>query len=419
MHRRSCHNSKNALQRQEVDLITEASLQEKTSRDLAQMAKKKGVQGWHSMRKTQLVKALIKLAKNKERQKRKLAEARAKDTTAKSSAAAKASVSAKASAKTSPLTSATAKPARSKASKAIPESAVAKRIRCQRLEQEKLRDIAFREMSGSGEAAPKADRIVLLVRDAYWLQGYWEVTRTTVERIKVAMGPHWPKAKPVLRLLEISSRGNTNSFESVAQEIPIHGGASNWFINVNDSQKIYRLAIGYVVAANGDESDRFHLIAKSNEVLTMPANCNDDKSWADITNHAEKYYAQSGGYDVTKVSGDLKAVFEEKSEQPMHSAAIQAIPTLSRFGASLAFQVDAHMVIHGRTDPNASVTIAGSPVSINNDGSFVLRMELPNKRQVLPVTASSFDGTQQQTTVLAIERNTKVLEPVNREMNEL
>jgi hypothetical protein len=43
-------------------LITAASLRERTSKDLAQLAKKKGVSGWHSMRKEQLVRALLRLA---------------------------------------------------------------------------------------------------------------------------------------------------------------------------------------------------------------------------------------------------------------------------------------------------------------------------------------------------------------------
>jgi len=46
-------------------LLTADKLRTYTSKDLAQMAKKKGVQGWHSMRKDQLVRALVKLAKEK------------------------------------------------------------------------------------------------------------------------------------------------------------------------------------------------------------------------------------------------------------------------------------------------------------------------------------------------------------------
>ena len=392
-------------------MITEAALQERTSRDLAQMAKKKGVQGWHSMRKPQLVKALYKLAKDKGKQKKKLASAKAKSVVKPAPPSSGA-----------PLISAETRPkktTRSKKAAAVPESEIAKQLREQRSQQEKLRNIAFCEINNAGQAVPKRDRIVLIVRDSFWLQGYWEITAATVSRIKIAMGIYWHKAFPVLRLLEITSRGNTNSFEEVAQEIPIQGGASNWYINTPESNKSYRLAIGYVLPSENGELDRFYLISKSNEVLTMPTNSDGDESWSDITNNAEKYYAQSGGYDPDRVSGELKSVFEEKSEQPLHSVAIQNIPTLSRFGADMEFKVDAHLIIHGATDSNASLTIKGSPVPVNDDGSFVLRMELPDKRQVLPIIASSFDGTQQRTTVLAIERNTKDLEPRHRSVNEV
>lgn len=392
-------------------MITEAALQERTSRDLAQMARKKGVQGWHSMRKPQLVKALYKLAKDKGKQNKKLATAKEKSATKPDSLS-----------NGTPLISAETRPkrtTRAASAAAIPESKIAKRLREQRTQQEKLRNIAFCEINNAGQVAPKRDRIVLIVRDSFWLQGYWEITAATVSRIKTAMGIYWHKAFPVLRLLEITSRGNTNSFEEVAKEIPIQGGASNWYINVPDPNKSYRLAIGYVLPSENEESDRFHLIAKSNEVLTMPSHCEGDQSWSDITNNAEKFYAQSGGYDSARVSADLKEVFEEKSEQPLHSVAIQNIPSLSRFGADLEFTVDAHLVIHGATDSNASLTIKGAPVPINDDGSFVLRMDLPEKRQVLPIIASSFDGTQQRTTVLAIERNTKNLEPLHRSVNEV
>ena len=42
----------------------------------------------------------------------------------------------------------------------------------------------------------------------------------------------------------------------------------------------------------------------------------------------------------------------------------------------------------------------------------------PDKRQVLPVVASTPDGVEQRTIVIAVERNTKVLEPMVRETND-
>ena len=44
-------------------MITAARLKTRTVKDLAAMAKRKKVSGWHPMRKDELVRALVKLAK--------------------------------------------------------------------------------------------------------------------------------------------------------------------------------------------------------------------------------------------------------------------------------------------------------------------------------------------------------------------
>ena len=44
--------------------MTPASLQTYTQKDLAQMARQGGVRGWHSMRKDQLIRALLNAARS-------------------------------------------------------------------------------------------------------------------------------------------------------------------------------------------------------------------------------------------------------------------------------------------------------------------------------------------------------------------
>ena len=69
------------------------------------------------------------------------------------------------------------------------------------------------------------------------------------------------------------------------------------------------------------------------------------------------------------------------------------------------------MIIFGSTKPDAHVTLAGEPVKLRPDGTFTVRVSMPDRRQVLPVVASSSDGVEQRTIVLAVERNTKQMEP--------
>ena len=82
------------------------------------------------------------------------------------------------------------------------------------------------------------------------------------------------------------------------------------------------------------------------------------------------------------------------------------------------FQLDAELIVYGTTQPNARVTLQGEPVKLRPDGTFTMRFSLPDGRQIIPAVASSGDGTEERTIVLAVERNTRALEPMIHEFNE-
>jgi hypothetical protein len=77
------------------------------------------------------------------------------------------------------------------------------------------------------------------------------------------------------------------------------------------------------------------------------------------------------------------------------------------------FELDVEMVVFGSTQPNAKLIVGSEPVSVRTDGTFSARIPMPNTRQVIPVTSRARDGSDEQTIVIAVERNTKVMEPVS------
>ena len=163
------------------------------------------------------------------------------------------------------------------------------------------------------------------------------------------------------------------------------------------------------------------MIAKSNKVTTPIPNSNEtlDHTWTDIAMNHQKFYALSGGYGESTENSDLREVFEDKLRRPMSTPMFAQIAASTISGGhSFDFAVDAEMIIYGTADPNASVTLAGEPVKLGTDGTFEVRMSLPDRRQVLPIVACSRDGTEQRTTVVAIERNTKVMEPITRDLED-
>ncbi len=146
---------------------------------------------------------------------------------------------------------------------------------------------------GGAEETQQKDRIVLVVRDAYWLQVTWDITRRAVERARAAMAEHWHHAQPILRLLRLDDSGTTSAAETIERDIVIHGGVRNWYIDLNGTPGRFRVMIGYL------SGTRFHMLAKSNIVRTPTPGTTDavEDHWSDIARDAERIFALSGGYD--------------------------------------------------------------------------------------------------------------------------
>jgi uncharacterized protein len=353
--------------------MTAADLKSRTVKDLASMAKRKKVPGWHGMTKDQLVKALLRRVR---------AEAGRQNGSNHNN---------------------------------HPES-----ISLQPLEQIKAKlavakDLTFRSVTDNNGHAK--DRLVVMVRDPYWLHAYWELGRKSVERAKVALAQYWHAARPVLRVYEVLRDGTTTATRQQIRDVEIHGGVNNWYIDVHNPPKSYQLDVGYLAPGG-----RFYCLARSNVVSTPQATAGDsfDKNWAEVAKDFERIFALSGGYSESEANGDLKEVLEERLHRPIGN------PLSTQFGRGAAgvpskgsefnFQVDTELIVHGVTHPDAHVTLHGEPVKIRSDGTFAVRFNLPDRRHVLPMVASSRDGAQQRTIVLAVDRNTKVMEPVSHDV---
>lgn len=71
------------------------------------------------------------------------------------------------------------------------------------------------------------------------------------------------------------------------------------------------------------------------------------------------------------------------------------------------FNVNAELIVYGRTEPNASVTIGGRKIRLRNDGTFSFRFALPDGSYHLPVRATSADGDDTREAQLQFRRATE------------
>jgi hypothetical protein len=377
--------------------MTSASLKEKPVRDLARLAKQHGVAGWHAMRKDQLIRALVRKAR----------------ATPPVPAASRAVTAERRSATSAPRGFGTAaigaEPRRSET-----DPAVALRLQQARERLLKAKNLAT-PPEGGRPPRPVRDRMVLMVRGPHWLHVFWELTPRSITRAQAALGQEWHGARPMLRLVELESGLHASPSERVVREIAVHGGVKNWFIDVREPKR-YRCEIGYLAA-----SGRFHSLARSNAVNTPTSPQGDtlDAHWGAIAEDCERIYAMSGGFSTEHSSAELQELFEERLRRPMGPPPARSSNADDEEGeegvAGFELEVDAEMVVYGATQPGAYVTLQGEPVKVQPDGTFRVRVEMPNRRQVLPIVASTADGASRQTVVMAVERNTKSMGPAGRE----
>src|SRR5437773_11132186 len=159
--------------------MTHTQLLACTKKELADLARKKGVAGWHAMRKEDLIEALARKSVRRVRAATKVAAKVVNRPRPQPQRAAARN--------TSSSPSAEEQVERSKYDVGIPTKDLSAKV-------------PKHLPSGYGK-----DRIVVMVRDPYWLHCYWELTRQGIARAEAALGQDWHGARPILRLLDVSS----------------------------------------------------------------------------------------------------------------------------------------------------------------------------------------------------------------------
>jgi len=403
--------------------MTTEQLLARSKDQLAEMARKCGVTGWQTMRKDELINALIRTSKRRARDK---TELNGKHTTKTVTPATKPAIAKAASAPSNGKPSKPSpRPQRAAARDTSNNSGGMSSIE-EAVERSKFdMGLPLKDLSAlSPKSLPAGygkDRLVVMVRDPYWLHCYWELTHQSVQRAEAALGQEWHGAKPVLRVFDVTTNDTTSTAEEAVRDIEIHGGCNSWYIEVKEPPRSFRVDIGYV-----SRQGRFYVLARSNVVTTPRAGISDrlDENLADFdSEQADRIFAMSSGFDQVHAGSslELKELFEQRLRRPLGSPAVTSFgsgPSTNGKNRKFWFQLDAELIVYGATEPRARVTLQGEPVKLRPDGTFTMRFSLPDGRQIIPAIAASADGVEERTVVLAVERNTKALEPMVHEMNE-
>lgn len=255
------------------------------------------------------------------------------------------------------------------------------------------------------------NKIVVMVRDPWWLFTYWEIAPDKENEVRnriSSRGLH--PVKSILRVYDVTDLEFNGKNAHSHFDIELSGMASNWYINVGTPNRAWIIEIG--ILANNNE---FFALARSNCVRTPRFGMSEvvDEEWMCQEDDYWKMFGLSGGFGLGKASLSLKEMFKKRLMSQITSAgwsgAVSSFSSpvkkaLKKKGFWLV--VDCELIVYGQTEPDANVTVQNKPIKLRKDGSFTLRFALPDGKQEIPVVATSFDGDDKRSITPIVTRRT-------------
>jgi len=250
-------------------------------------------------------------------------------------------------------------------------------------------------------------RVVLLVRDPWWLHAYWEVTPQKENEMRRRLGEDlYNRSKTILRVYDVTDIifDGTNAHSYF--DIEIKGGADNWYIDVERPNRSWCVDIGILTP-----EEKFHLFSRSNTVRTPRFGMSEitDEEWMSEEEEYWKLFGVAGGFGIGSSPLKIKRAFRRRFREEISSGLPWSLFSLMEKKRERKFWllVNTELILYGATEPDAQVTVQGKPIKLRNDGTFTLRFALPEGTQNIPVEATSADGIDRRIITPIVTRRTE------------
>lgn len=253
------------------------------------------------------------------------------------------------------------------------------------------------------------DKIVLQIRDSWWIHAYWEIVSGTMDKLKNRLGSSFFSAKTVLRVYDVTQVAfdGTNAHRFFDVEVGTY--ASSWYIDTAGPGRSWCVDIGLLLP-----SGEFILIARSNIVHTPLEGPSwiTDEEWMVPEEMFARLYGMGFGFGRTSPVGKA---WQERMRRELFSGVL-ASPGITSASSPVKklpkerkfwLVVNTELIVYGATEPDASVSVQGKQIKLRPDGTFTMRFALPDGKQVIPVAATSSDGIETRTITPIVTKETK------------
>ena len=255
-------------------------------------------------------------------------------------------------------------------------------------------------------------RIVVMVRDPEWVFAYWEVNDEVREELKLFRTGH--DRRVVLRFYKVDGRDWPSEPAHYTFDVEVGPYSSSWYLRMPEPDSQWVAELGMF-----DHEGNYISIARSN-VIIMPRDRiseETDTQWMIVEETFRKLYEAAGAFTLREMRGSeeiirvlQKQVGMALSGEGLSSGSLssgsQVLPS-PKNSKDFHLQVHTEMVLYGSTEPDATVTVQGRRIGLNQDGTFSLRFSLPDGEQVLGVKAVNADGDMSREITPVVKKTTR------------
>lgn len=299
--------------------------------------------------------------------------------------------------------------------------------------------------AGYGES-----RIVLMPRDPQWAYAYWDVPNDRREALR-----HQGGQRLALRLYDVTDVDLDRQSPHSLQQYDCEELARDWYVPIPVSDRDYLAEIGYLT-----EDGRWLMLARSAPVGIPPVYPSDwvDEQFVTVDWEEElqgktflelvppgrqssqpqsaiydQIFDLAQGVESQRIAGSVFGSMQQVPQTAISSFVFPsglggwALPTPSGMGISGGLTMsgagfsggvapirprkfwlvaDAELIVHGATEPDATLTIAGQPVELSPDGTFRFQMSFQDGLLDYPIMAVASDGVQTRSVHLTFTRET-------------
>lgn len=262
----------------------------------------------------------------------------------------------------------------------------------------------------TGDSLPlnyEDNKIVILPRDPRVIYTYWEINEQKKTQVREKFGRDIFQEIPfTLRIYDVTNIdfNGLNSHRFFDIELP--SGVNNWYINIDEGGKSCCVDIGLHIPG-GD----FFILARSNFITLPTGKISDvnDEEWMMVKGDFEKLMRLVGIEKIGKSSFEVKRkLFDEMRE--IISVSSPGVSSLGMWSKpetkGFWFVANAELTICGATQSDAVLSVQGKEVSLKPDGTFSLRMALPDGCQEIPIEAMSKNKKEKRDIKIIVNRRT-------------